>query len=280
MKYSMMSYTVWRQKEHYDLTRMLDLTVELGMAGIDFVTLQGESPDTLKAMCDDRGIPVVCYTFVVDLNHPMAEARRPVIESCKSEIEAAVTLGAPVVMIPTPPKGDYSSAESRRHWIEGLKDVAPIASDAGVILTVENFPGKESPFVTAAHVREAMDAVPGLKLTYDAGNAGTGEDPAQSFLDTASDTVHAHFKDWKTVEAGVEGAREMLDGRFCISALIGEGDIPHRLVLRTMKSLGYNGYINIEYEGNKYDPYEGIRRAVEHLRWLETLIEDETLSTI
>jgi sugar phosphate isomerase/epimerase len=268
MKLSMMSYTVARQKDHFDLKRMLDLTAELGMGGIDFVTLHDETPKTLKKMCDDRGIKVVCHTFMADLNHPTAQERQPGVETCKQGIENAVALGAPVVMLPTPAKPERSSAESRRNWIEGLKEVAPIAQDAGVTLTVENFPGKESPFVTADHFLEAAAEVPGLKLTYDSGNAGSGEDPAESFRRTASYAVHAHFKDWSVSDEPKEGYREMLDGRYYAPALIGEGCIPHKEIVEAMKSAGYDGFINIEYEGNKYDPYEGIRRAVDYLRRL------------
>ncbi|MBN1555013.1 MAG: sugar phosphate isomerase/epimerase [Phycisphaerae bacterium] len=268
MKLCMMSYTVSRRKDFFDLKRMLDLTVELGLEGIDFVTLHDESPRTLKSMCDDRGLKIVCHTFMADLNHPTAEERQPGVETCKQGIENAVALGAPVIMLPTKVIPGRSSAESRRNWIEGLKDVAPIAKDAGVILTVENFPGKESPFVTADHFLEAAGEVPGLKLTYDSGNAGSGEDPAESFRRTASHAVHAHFKDWEISDQPQDGYREMLDGRYYKPALIGEGDIPHKPVIEAMKSAGYEGFINIEYEGDKYDPYEGIRRAVEYLRGL------------
>ena len=265
MKLAMMSYSVWNQKEYYDLKLMLDLTVELGMDGIDFVTLQDEAPKTLKSMCDDRGIPIVCYTFIVDLNHPTPQTRRQAVEACKSEIESAMALAAPVVMIPTPGKSEYSPAESRRHWIDGLTEIAPIANDAGVILTIENFPDT---FFTAAYVREALQAVPGLKLTFDAGNAALGQDPVESFLQTTTETVHAHFKDWYIFDAPAKGLRETLDGRFYAPALIGEGDIPHKAIIAVMKETGYDGYINVEYQGHKYDPYEAIRRAVEYLRSL------------
>lgn len=268
MKYSMMTYTVSRQKEFFDLTKMLDLTVELGMEGVDFVTLHDENPRTLRKMCDDRGLKVVCHTFPADLNHPTADERNAGLELCKRGVENAVILGAPTVMIPTHVKQDRTSAQSRRNWIEGLKDAAPVAKDAGVTLTVENFPGKLSPFVTAAHFLEAAAEVPGLKLTFDAGNAATGENPVDSFQQTAKYAVHAHFKDWDFSKTPAEGFREMLDGNYYRPALIGEGCVPHRQVLSAMKTAGYDGYINIEYEGNKYDPYEGIRRAVAYLRGL------------
>ena len=269
MKLSTMSYTFSRQREHFDLQRMLRLTRELGLDGIDFVTLHGYDPEDLRRMCDDLGIRVVCHTLIVDLNFPDEESRRPGIEACKRGLEAAVVLGAPVVMIPTPAKRGQDSTVARANWIAGLKEVAPLAADAGVTLTVENFPGRESPFVTADHLLEAVEAVPGLKITFDNGNAATGEDPVESFARSATYVVHAHFKDWDVRDEPAEGFRRMMDGRYYRPALIGEGVIDHASCLAVMAKVGYKGYIDVEYEGDKYDPYEATRRAVDYLRGLE-----------
>ena len=111
--------------------------------------------------------------------------------------------------------------------------------------------------------------MPGLQLTYDAGNAACGEDPVSSFEQCASYVVHAHFKDWDVLDQEAEGYRRMLDGRWRQPALIGEGAMDHRVVLRAMQRAGYDGCINIEYEGDAYDPYTATRKAVEYLRSIE-----------
>ena len=268
MKLSMMSYTMARQAQHFDLQAMLELTRQLDLAGIDFVTLHDVPPDELRKMTDDLGIPVVCHTFFADLNHPDAVARQAGVDACKRGFEAAVTLGAPAVMIPTPGKDGVDRDTSRRNWIAGLEEVAPLAADAGVTLTVENFPGAASPFVVADDVLQAVREVPGLKITYDNGNAASGEDPAESFARCAQHVVHAHFKDWDVQDEPAEGFRPMLDGRYYRSALIGEGSIDHAACLRAMADAGYDGCINIEYEGNDYVPADAVRRAVAYLRGL------------
>lgn len=264
MKYSMMSYTMARQPG-FDLKAMLELTKELKLDGIDFVTLHGKSPEELRKMADGYGIPVVCHTFMADLNFNSPEERKGAVETCKRGFEAAVILGAPVVMIPTPPKEGLDSRASRRNWIDGLKELAPFAKDAGLTLTVENFPGKESPFVVAGDFLEAQREIPSLRLTYDNGNAGTGEDPAESFRRCAKYVAHAHFKDWTV---GTEG-REMRDGRLYTPALIGEGVIDQKACLKAMRECGYSGCINIEYEGSLYKAGDATRKAVEYLRSAE-----------
>jgi len=269
MKYSMMSYTISRQKDHFDLKRMFKFATELKLDGIDFVTLHDTPARELRKMADDYGLPVVCHTFNVDLNMPSSADRRKALDECKRGIEAAVTLGAPIIMLPTPRKKGVDRGISRRNWIAGLCEVAPMAADASLTLTVENFPGAESPFVVATDLLEAVQKVPGLKITYDNGNAATGEDPAASFNACAEHVVHAHFKDWHIRDTEAEGFRRMLDGRFYKPALIGEGDVDHISCLAVMKKRGYDGCINIEYEGDEYDPYTGTTRAVKYLRELE-----------
>ena len=270
MKYSMMTYTMTRQPG-FDLKKMLDLTVKLKMNAIDFCFPEsmGLPARELRKMCDDRGIKVVCSTFGADLNYPGKAARVPGIEKSRKEIETAVILGAPVIMIPTPPKEGLSSKESRKNWIAGLSEVIPSAKDAGLFLSVENFPGVESPFVTADELLEAVGKVPGLKITFDNGNAFTGEDPAESFRKSVKHVVHIHFKDWDVSNEKKEGYREVRKGGYNIPALIGEGAVNQKSCLDAIRDSGYEGYINIEYEGGKYNAYEGVERAVNYLRSIE-----------
>ena len=262
MRYSMMSYTWARQAKHFDLKKMLKQTVELGMDGIDFVTLHDHKAKELRMMADDFGIPVVCHTFMAQLDFPDKAGRQAGVDISKRGIEAAVELGAPVVMIPTIPRRPGQREDVRKNWINGLSDVASFAKQAGVALTVENFPGADSPFVIADDMLEAIRAVPGLKVTYDNGNAASGEDPAESFTKCAKHVVHAHFKDWTLMPRDSKDGMLMLDGRRYVSALIGEGNIDPAPCLAAMKEAGYKGCINIEYEGNTYTPEEAVRKAV------------------
>ena len=268
MKYSMMSYTMARQPG-FNIKEMLRLTVDLKLAGIDFVTLHDTPAKELRKMTDDLRIPVVCHTFYADFGDAAPNARSAALDACKRGIENAVELGAPVVMIPTPEKSGQDRQASRRTWIEGLKQALAFSAKAGVALTVENFPGVESPFVVAAELMEAVNAVPGMKITYDNGNASTGEDAAASFRACARHVVHAHFKDWNVSATPRDGFRRLRDGRFYQPALVGEGSLDHAACLAAMKTAGYRGCINIEYEGDTYPAGEAVRKAVEYLRSIE-----------
>lgn len=270
MKLTMMSYTMSRRAELFDLDEMLKLTRELDLYGIDFVTLHGYEAAELRKKTDDLGIKVVCFTFLAAMGLASPEDRAVGVDLAKQGIEDAVTLGAPVIMIPTLPTAGMDRDTARGYWLEGLKEVAPMAAAAGVTLTLENFGSTESPFVTAADMMESVDQVPGCKVTYDSGGCATGEEPIQSFKDVAAHTVHAHLKDWYFSDEPREDFRPtpMLSGKYTKAALIGEGEVDNAGVVAAMREFGYDGTINIEYEGDKYHPAEAVRRAADYLRSL------------
>jgi len=237
------------------------------MDGIDvcFAEKLGKPVKELRQMFDDYGIRAICNTFDDDINgQEMTEARW--LDNLKAELENTAILGAPSVMIITPGTPELSRTENRKNWIAALGKGIEVASRSGIKLSIENFLGDTSPFVVASDLLEAVQQVPGLKITYDNGNAAGGEDPAESFRCCAEHVVHAHFKDWNIAAIPKDGYRRMLDGKYYRPALIGEGDINHRACIRAMAEYGYDGYINIEYEGNEYNPYEGVRKAAAYLR--------------
>jgi sugar phosphate isomerase/epimerase len=269
MKLSLMSYTFsrqgWEKKGAFDLAGMCRVARELNIDGADIVTTHGLSPTEIKRVLSDFGIKAVCYTFNALLNAASPAERKTGVDKVKAGVDIAVAIGAPLIMVVTPGKQGTPREVSRRQFIQGLQESAGFARKAGLTMTIENFPGMTSPFVTSVDVLEAIREVPGLKLTYDNGNVLTGgEDPAVSFSRCAEHVVHAHFKDW--VPAGPDKGMEGLDGRRYAPALIGEGIVPQRECLAAMRQAGYNGYINIEYEGNKYPPDEATRRAAAYLR--------------
>lgn len=269
MKLAMMSYTMSRQGKgsDFDLVGMCQLAQELDLDGVDMVTTYGRDPREIRRVLDDHGLQTVCHTLVADLNHPDAAGRRAGVEAVKQGVDAAVILGADKIMIVTPGKQGVPREVSRRQYIAGFREVMPFAKAARITVTLENFPGADSPFVVSADVLQAFREVPGLKLTYDNGNVLTGgEDPAESFRKCAAYAVHAHFKDWDLVAepAGLLGA----DGRRYRGALIGEGIMDQRSCLAAMQGAGYAGYIDIEYEGDRYPAAQATRRAAAYLRQL------------
>jgi sugar phosphate isomerase/epimerase len=267
VKLSMMSYTMARQTpgQALDIPAMLRLTQELGLEAVDFCSTHDTDPREIRRMADDHGLEVCCYTFGADVNYPTAPGRAAGVDALKQGIETAVALGTDKTMLPTPGKEGHSREESRRNIVAALAEVAEFAAQAGVTMSVENFPGYLSPFLTSSDFLEAVELLPSLRLTFDNGNVVTGgEDLALSFERSAKYVIHAHFKDWDVVAEG-EGLKG-LDGRSYRGALIGEGIVDQVVCIEAMRRAGYAGYVNIEYEGNSYPADVAVRKAVEYLR--------------
>ena len=263
MKFSMMTYTLMRQKGFtpFDCIRIAS---ELKMSGIDWVTTYGQSPAELRKRCDDAGLPVAAHTFF--LRRFMAGENDWQSEAMRS-LDDAVGLEAPVVMIPPIPlPGITTAVENRKRWIAALAEVAPPAAERNLVLTVENFPGVLSPFVTASDFHAAQREVPALKLTFDNGNAATGEDQLASLHACAKDIAHVHFKDWRRSAVPAADFRPMRDGCHYSPALIGEGVIDSRATLRELEAIGYQGFINIEYEGDRHRADRAVKQALDYLK--------------
>ena len=97
MKFSMMTYSMMRQKT-YTPADCVRVAVELGMDGIDWVSTYDRDPRELKKLCDDVNLPIVAHTFFLrkaDLEDVESAAAR--------NLDNAVALGAPLVMIPPMP---------------------------------------------------------------------------------------------------------------------------------------------------------------------------------
>ncbi|MCP4643543.1 MAG: sugar phosphate isomerase/epimerase [bacterium] len=270
MNYAMMTYTVSRQLkgERPDMAAICKLTRDLGMDAMDQISLYDYPPSEIRSIADDHGIRIVAYTFFTGICFPDGDQRRAGMDDVRRAIDAAVVLGAPVVMLPQRTQPGQTRDECRGYAIEAFGEAVALAEDAGVVFTTEHLCG-QNPFVTSADMRAACDAVPGLRITYDNGNVFTsGESAADAFTAVQDRIAHVHFKDWRLSDAEGEGVHG-LDGRWYTGALIGEGLVDYRELVSAMLQSGYDGYIDIEYEANDYPAEEAFRKALACLRQLE-----------
>ena len=58
----------------------------------------------------------------------------------------------------------------------------------------------------------------------------------------------------------------MRDGFYYKPALIGEGVVDSRATVKALEEVGYDGFVNIEYEGDDVPAHEGVRRVLEYLK--------------
>ncbi|HCU34048.1 MAG TPA: hypothetical protein DGT21_00985 [Armatimonadetes bacterium] len=276
MRISMMTYTMARglaEGEQFDAVALCEFTRELGLDAIDWVRTYQYTPEEIRTITDDYGLENVAHTFFADFNFPTAEERAPAREAFKQGVDAAVTLGAKIVMLPVSGKDGLTRDESRRNVIAGLQEVIDYADGAGVTVTIENFPHHLSPFIVSSDVNAAVAEIPQLRVTFDNGNVTTGGELApDGFRNSAEYIVHAHFKDWKACEPDAPGARIGMDGKYRRAVLVGDGDVDQVGCIRAMAEHGYTGCINFEYEGSEYTPREATIEGVRRMReWIASV---------
>ena len=79
-----------------------------------------------------------------------------------------------------------------------------------------------------------------------------------------------HLKDFFVRPADLnpgEGWFRSLHGQYVRGAIVGQGDLPLRDIVRFVKQSGYDGYISIEFEGME-DCLKGTRIALDNSRRL------------
>ena len=261
MKLCMMSYTMSRQG--FSPEEIVSTSLKLGLTAIDWLTCCGESPRDLKKMCDDAGLKIPCYTFFAE---KLLAGNTDWLDEIKKSVDDALVLGAPAIMIPTGVNDKIKRDEFLTFWIDALEHIAPVCENAGITLTVENYPGKNSAFVTAEDFLKAKRRIPQLKLTYDNGNAASGENPVTSLKKCKNDIVHVHFKDWYIQDHQADSYQQMLNGKYFKPTLIGQGDVPTLACLKALEDIKYQGYINIEYESSDIPADKAIVCAMNYLK--------------
>ena len=113
----------------------------------------------------------------------------------------------------------------------------------------KNFP---SPYDVLAAVK-SMDARMGLCM--DIGHtARTGTDVVRAAADAGSRLLDMHAKDLRDLSA---------KGSQCI---VGEGKIPIGQLFQQLQSMGYTGYVNLEYEIDENDPLPGMKQSFAYMR--------------
>lgn len=217
---------------------------EIGFSAIDWVTLCGKTPEHLRKITLDAGLEIGTYTFVLK-DFPDGNWR----DAAKREIANAAALGASVVMLPTMEiAGIHDRILARRKWIGVLSEIVPLASQANLVFTIENYAGIDSPCITFDDFLEFRKQIPSLYLTFDCGNAFTGEDPAESLRKSIPYIRNVHIKDWIVSDCPQSpGNCRMPDGRCYGMTLPLSGIVPVREVMEGLGRLKYRENIVLEY---------------------------------
>ena len=206
--------------------QIVDVAVQCGMKSIDWITTHKSDPAWLRKISVDAGLDVAAYT---PLDQAYINGENNWKDEFKYSLDAAVTMGAPVMMVPPfALKKHPVMSEGRKYWTDFFAWAAPLAKEANVILTLESTGFINSPITTADENLEILKNVPDLRVTFDNGNIETAEDAKEAYKKLKDYIVRFHLKDWRIADREFPGSDKKRNGKYFAMCAIGEGSVDLR----------------------------------------------------
>ena len=187
--------------------------------------------------------PIIGSSLSDSLNH---------FEKMKESIDIAWQLGSSLLRVNISFEADWSLLRDE-NWQAQAQAMITYAKSFGIELVVENPPCFAVGRI--AEVKALLEALPGLKLTFDTGNwMIVGEHPVHAARQLAPWIGYLHLKDVRFLEDGQYGHLQP-----------GAGGLDFKNLLAEIYASGYQGPAVLEFHGGK-DPEKRIQSALEYLK--------------
>jgi len=270
---SMWSYAATHRRGELDIPGFIQEAKRLGVEGVELLDffwrdIPAEMPNVLAAL-QDTGLAVGVYSVANDFISAHESERAAQVHKIRDGVDMAVQFGAKTVRVfggDVTPEFTY---EQCLLWIiEGLTEAARYAYDKGITLALENhgrLVGRSD------QVEVVLNAVasPALKANPDTGNFLLVHQPSHTAVAAlAARAAMCHFKDFKVVPDDYQGfSYTGIEGLKFAGTAIGEGEVDLADCVTALRQAGFDGWLNIEYEGEE-DPFSAVSRSVEYTRRL------------
>lgn len=252
---------------NYAVEEIVKTAVECGMPAIDWVTCHGQEPKYLKRVSEDAGLVIAAHTMFLD--GAMTTGVQP-RECFLRSLADAVELGTHRLMVPPFPDDSIPDmTESRKRWIDFYAWAVPVGKAAGVQITCEPTGCINSPITTAEEMKEVLDAVPELKLTFDVGNMATADmDLVGGYRKVKDSIVHFHLKDWAIFDQPCKFSDYKRTGKHYVFTIINRGSLDLRNWWDNVDESQKDLYVNLETNETelKIPPPEVMKMVSDELR--------------
>jgi sugar phosphate isomerase/epimerase len=205
----------------------------------------------VREAADEHGIvlPSVCPSYLncrPGLKSDDEAERAAVAADVEGLIEAAADLGSTAILVPFFYDAEIDGEADRERVVDAVRDLAPVAEDAGVTLALET----SLPPETDRAMLDAIDS-PAVGVYYDIGNSTWfGYDPAREFDLVGESIASMHVKD------SVESAGD---------AMLGAGEVDFEMFADALHALGYEDWLVLETV-HRGDPVGDARANLAFLR--------------
>lgn len=208
----------------------------------------------LKQRAEDNG--VVSSLIMIDGEPEMASAdkqiRAAAVEGHKKWVEAARYLDCTAIRINL--HGEGTKAEWKKHSTETLSALCEFSDDFNINILVENHGGFSSDATLLTDVMRAVDH-PRCGTMPDFGNFCVRRRDGDMWESPCVE----QYDIYKGVAELMPYAGAVSAKSFNFDEQGNESSIDFRAMLKLVKAANYQGYVGIEYEGNKLSEEAGIR---------------------
>ena len=281
MKIGVSLYSFHGYNESLGIKGCIDKVKEFGAEGVDFVETPQYANDleAYKAYakdigdyCKSVGIQPLCFCVGADFLNRDFDAE---IERVKGLVDVAEAYGCPVIRHDATPGYPVSVKTGRSfdHVLpilaKAYRAVTEYAETKGIKTCIENhgFFAQDPD-----RVEKLINAVnhPNFGALVDIGNfacADADHNYAVGLL--APYAFHAHAKDFHKKSGSLDNPGEgwfmSRGGNYLRGSIIGQGDVPVRQCINTLRRNGYDGFLTIEFEGME-DALKGVRIGCDNLK--------------
>ncbi|MCR8642473.1 sugar phosphate isomerase/epimerase [Paenibacillus sp. N1-5-1-14] len=279
MKIGLSSYSLYRELNAgtMNIVDCIKWVAEIGGSHIEIVPLgfdlvQDEGlAETIQAEARKAGIAVSNYAISANFVGLDEEQYQQEIERVKSHVDIANRLGAKlmrhdIASRPIPETTLTNYIKDLDRMTDACGQIADYAAQYGITTSIEN----HGFYVQASdRVRALVDRVnrPNFRTTLDVGNfVCVDENPLVSVSNNLPYASIVHLKDFYIRPAAQDpgdGWFRSAGGQYLRGAVVGQGDLDMRGILKTIKASGYDGYFSVEFEG-KEDCLWGSKTGIEN----------------
>ncbi len=221
----------------------------------------GEGVKSLLIMCDGEG----------SIGAPQEAARTKTVTNHLKWLDAAAFLGCHSIRVNAASDAKLSWDEQAKLAADGLHRLCVEGDKRGLWVVVENHGGLSSNGKWLTQVMKLADhkrvgILPDFGNFYTNRQTGEMYNPYQGlreFMPWVKESVSAKSWDWDT-GAGkfyTENRREGV-----------ETTLDYERLLKIVVGAGYSGYVSIEYEGQKHEEIEGIKRTKQALEEIRAIL--------
>lgn len=222
----------------WTLARVVRAVAEYGYDGIELRVLEGEllSPSlpasarrAVRSTLDRAGVAVCCVDTSFEIANPDAD-----LGEALASVDLAADLGGPMIRLFAGAPPDEGREATARRTVERLTTLVERGRELSVTIAVETHDSFAAGKVTRAMLSSAPADV---GVIWDTLNTFVAGERPETTVGLISDRlVHVHIKD-----GGSQPDPER-------NQLPGDGCVPLTSIVRMLKSIGYEGWLSVEWE--------------------------------